>query len=354
MATGVQNAFSTTAAANSTADSQINWREGMSPSAVNDSARALMALIKKWCKDWQGGLVTAGTSTAYTLTTNEGLTLADGVKVKCRMSVTNGAAPTLNVDGTGAVAIQSVQGTVIAAGVLPASSIHEFTYYAASAAWIVAGTIDATQSISAATTSLAGKVELATDAEAIAKADTGRVITPSNLAALGSSETFAGLVELADTTEASAGTDTARAVTAAGLAAHVNARAVDQTTQETGTSTSLFVTPGKQHFHPGHPKNWVNFNGTGTIAIRSDYGVSSLTDNGTGDYAVNFDTAFSSTESYCVAGMSYDASDANTVILLFGATPLASTAISRLRTGNPAQGTFSDLAFVFAACFGDQ
>jgi hypothetical protein len=36
---------------------------------------------------------------------------------------------------------------------------------------------------------------------------------------------------------------------------------------------------------------WVNFNGTGTVAIREDGNVSSITDNGTGDYTVNFTTA---------------------------------------------------------------
>jgi len=38
-------------------------------------------------------------------------------------------------------------------------------------------------------------------------------------------------------------------------------------------------------------KAWVNFNGTGVVAIRAGYNVSSLTDNGTGDYSVNFTTA---------------------------------------------------------------
>lgn len=37
---------------------------------------------------------------------------------------------------------------------------------------------------------------------------------------------------------------------------------------------------------------WVNFNGTGTIATRDSNNVSSLTDNGTGDYTVNFSNAF--------------------------------------------------------------
>lgn len=46
---------------------------------------------------------------------------------------------------------------------------------------------------------------------------------------------------------------------------------------------------------------WVNFNGTGTVAIRSSYNVSSITDNGTGDYTVNFTTALSDANYACIA-----------------------------------------------------
>jgi hypothetical protein len=38
-------------------------------------------------------------------------------------------------------------------------------------------------------------------------------------------------------------------------------------------------------------KAFVNFNGTGSVAIRAQFNVSSITDNGTGDYTVNFATA---------------------------------------------------------------
>lgn len=38
---------------------------------------------------------------------------------------------------------------------------------------------------------------------------------------------------------------------------------------------------------------WVNFNGTGTVAIRASFNVSSITDNGTGTYVVNMTTAMS-------------------------------------------------------------
>lgn len=40
---------------------------------------------------------------------------------------------------------------------------------------------------------------------------------------------------------------------------------------------------------------WVNFNGTGTVAIRGSFNVSSITDNGTGNYTVNFTNALSNT-----------------------------------------------------------
>lgn len=44
---------------------------------------------------------------------------------------------------------------------------------------------------------------------------------------------------------------------------------------------------------------WVNFNGTGTVAIRASGNVSSITDNGTGNYTVNFTTAMPDA-TYCV------------------------------------------------------
>jgi hypothetical protein len=46
---------------------------------------------------------------------------------------------------------------------------------------------------------------------------------------------------------------------------------------------------------------WVNFNGTGTVAIRGSGNVSSITDNGTGDYTVNFTTAMPDVD-YCAVG----------------------------------------------------
>ena len=46
---------------------------------------------------------------------------------------------------------------------------------------------------------------------------------------------------------------------------------------------------------------WVNFNGTGTVAIRASGNVSSITDNGVGDYTVNFTTALPDANYSCQA-----------------------------------------------------
>lgn len=58
---------------------------------------------------------------------------------------------------------------------------------------------------------------------------------------------------------------------------------VNNITDTSGGSSSLSV--------PGAAEAWVNFNGTGTIAIRASFNVSSITDGGVGTYTVNFTNA---------------------------------------------------------------
>ena len=67
------------------------------------------------------------------------------------------------------------------------------------------------------------------------------------------------------------------------------------------TDVASFTSAGLFQFNSGYGsvatvygcRAWVNFNGTGTVAIRASGNVSSITDNGTGDYTVNFTTAMS-------------------------------------------------------------
>jgi len=132
--------WSQTAADNDDADSSINFRENQAPSTYNNAARAVMAAVKKWFDDEGGNLVTGGTSTAFTITSNQGyIALTDGISVTARMSATSGAAPTLAVDGLTAKAIQSAYGVAVSTGALLSGAIYKFTYDSTADAWIVAG-----------------------------------------------------------------------------------------------------------------------------------------------------------------------------------------------------------------------
>lgn len=66
----------------------------------------------------------------------------------------------------------------------------------------------------------------------------------------------------------------------------------------------------------GSAKAWVNFNGTGTVAIRAAFNVSSITDNGVGDYTVNFTTAMPDAN-YCSTGFAW-ASAKNAAAIFLG------------------------------------
>lgn len=132
--------WSKTAADNDDADSTVNVREGWAPSIVNNSIRAAMAALAKWRDDLSGNLVTAGTSTAYTLTTNQTFTsLTDGLSVTARMDETSGASPTLNVDSLGAKSIATYYGTAIPTGALVGGGVYTFTYDSTDDKWIVHG-----------------------------------------------------------------------------------------------------------------------------------------------------------------------------------------------------------------------
>jgi hypothetical protein len=123
--------WSKTAATNATADSTVNWAEGQAPSSVNDSARAMMAAAAKWRDDVSGTLTSGGTSTAYTLTSNQSFdTLAhmDGAILAVKIHTDSGASPTLNVDSLGAKAINITNGVAVPTGMLKASTRYLVSY----------------------------------------------------------------------------------------------------------------------------------------------------------------------------------------------------------------------------------
>lgn len=76
-------------------------------------------------------------------------------------------------------------------------------------------------------------------------------------------------------------------------------------------------------------KVWVNFNGTGTVAIRDSFNVASITDQGTGDYTINFTNSLSNAN-FVMAGVS--AYDFNHEPRIIGPSAYATNSI-RLETG---------------------
>ena len=152
------------------------------------------------------------------------------------------------------------------------------------------------------------------------------------------SETTQGLIEIATQTEVNAGTDSTRAIVPntllGGMRTHLNA---------SGTAPIYAC------------RAWVNFNGTGTVAIISSRNVSSVTDNGVGDYTINFTTAMPDAN-YAIAFGGVEASDGTPIVTLLrmtGATPiLKTTSAFRVSTRSSYNAGLLDMTSVSAQVFG--
>lgn len=125
---------------------------------------------------------------------------------------------------------------------------------------------------------------------------------------------------------------------------------VDNLTGKTSAGSITVTSEGgaaTQSLQQGLAKAWVNFNGTGTIAARDSFNVSSLDDNGTGDYGVNMSSVFSSANhsahGTCDATGNYSNVEINTV---------AASGIDSMRCWNDNPATI-DPSLVFATMHGD-
>jgi hypothetical protein len=119
-----------------------------------------------------------------------------------------------------------------------------------------------------------------------------------------------------------------------------------QANQETATSTTTIVTPGRQQFHPSAAKAWIQCNNNGAIA--GSYNVASIADTGTGVVTVTLTTAFSST-SYAVLGSGNGGGGG-----LFVGAGITSASVFTLVSFNTVSQVPQDSGIYHGVAFGDQ
>lgn len=98
-------------------------------------------------------------------------------------------------------------------------------------------------------------------------------------------------------------------------------------------------------------KAWVNFNGQGVIVIRDSYNVASLTDNGTGDYSINFGTAMANAN-YVITGVATHDNGSYASQLYWPNDTLPTASSARVNTLSNSF-SFIDPSYVCVAIFGD-
>jgi len=91
---------------------------------------------------------------------------------------------------------------------------------------------------------------------------------------------------------------------------------------------------------------WVSFNGTGTVAIRGSGNVTSITDNGTGDYTVNFTTAMPDANYYVNASTAINSAEFDIRLAAVNQNTAQSTSLVRVVT-NETLSMRADRAFVY-------
>lgn len=115
-------------------------------------------------------------------------------------------------------------------------------------------------------------------------------------------------------------------------------------------------TGGTSYSARGIAKAWINFNGTGTIAARDSENVSSLTDNGTGDFNINFANSYAAADYVTKGQMAFDT---NVTTVVYSVQPRNASTITTSYAGvysvygGSGGGGVSDYSYNSFISFGD-
>lgn len=289
------------------------WPENMAFSSVNDSGRAMEGYLARWFQDTNGSIAASGSSNAFAITSKRTIsTLANNIVMAFTANHTITGAATLNLNGLGAKSIKRFNGNDLTAGDIVSGQPVWVIYKSADDDWFM---------ISAAAALFANM-----------HADFNENASPGDPAA-----NTARLYAKDD----GAGTTIMAYRDNAGVESHVPGVA-SQAEMEAASSLIKASSPGRQHFHPVHPKAGGKVDGDGNI--EASFGVASVSRDSAGVYDVTLSTAMADTNYWVlVTAAEFDR--------FYNAAP-TSTTVFRV-TGRSSGGTISDAGFGFAV-FGDQ
>ena len=301
-------------------------------------------------------VTTAGSSTVYTLTNGTPIvTYDDGYGVTIDAHATNGAAPTMNVDGLGAVPIKKLSGgssVAIVAGDMVADNFYMIHYSAVESAFILFGTdINVVKDLTpqsggpydtnsfavywsqGADVASATELLVLTDGNSFYVTGTTTITTiedtadafgigsiiklrfngiltlthhATNLVLLGGANITTAAGDWAEFVKGASGDWEMTSFNGISATADWQAGTSDKPSLTRPADTkaaidaqvpALFSATGSAQMFAC--RAWVNFVGTGTVAINESGNVSSITDNGLGKYAVNYTTDMEDAN-YCV------------------------------------------------------
>lgn len=307
------------------ANNTARWPEGMFGGAINNSARALEGMLARHARDHDGSRAASGSSNAFAVTSSRSIpALSDNLTMVFTGNHTISGAATLNLNGIGAKSIKRFNGTDLTAGDIVSGQPCWVIYKTSGDQWFLVS---------------------------------NPAVLFANLHA-DFNENGAPGTPAADTMRLSAfdegGQTNFRFTRPDGSTGKI--RPGTQAEMEAASANDVFISPGRQHFHPLMPKGWALFNGAGSVSGLATAGnVSGVSYLGTGTYRASFNPAFSSLN-YGVIGWARGTSAAQVDFVVSAAdtgSDSKTTGQIDVRACNASGSVPADSSEIFLVFFGD-